>query len=195
MLPCLSLLAVTTGCCLLPLRSLPLVLSLLSSTLSPSSQDVITPTDVSLHSSHDKSTQKLHISGGRNQNLLPKTKHAHNFHLQAQIDKAWPHFFLLFCFHSLGYSLIGVAFTAGTQQLFPSPCFPLDTSPLPGAGSQTTRLLQRMESSPIEHRHPAETIDANLLMTSLWRLLKQHHRDRKLLLQTGGAARFLHLRA
>lgn len=80
----------------MPLRSLPLVLSLLSSTLSPSSQGAITTTDVSLHSPHDKSTQKLHISGGRNQNLLPKTKHAHNFHLKTQADKAWPQFFFVF---------------------------------------------------------------------------------------------------
>lgn len=93
--------------------------------------------------------------------------------------KRGPSFFCFFCFHSLCYSLIGMAFMAGTRQLFPSPCFPLDTSPLPGSGSQTTGLLHRMESSPIEHRHPKETIDANLLMTSLWRLLKQHRRERR----------------
>lgn len=85
--------------------------------------------------------------------------------------------------HSLCYSLIGMAFMAGVQQLFPSTCFSLNASPLPGTGSQTTGLLQRMESSPIAHRRPAETIDANLLMTLLWRLLKHQQRGRKHLLQ------------
>lgn len=56
-------------------------------------QDVITPTDVSLQPSYDNSTQKLHNSGGRIQNWLPKTKHACNFHLKTQPDKQWPHSF------------------------------------------------------------------------------------------------------
>lgn len=40
-----------------------------------------------------------------------------------------------------------------------------------------------MESSFIAHRSPEETIDANLLMTLLWRLLKHQQRGRKHLLQ------------
>lgn len=52
-----------------------------------------------------------------------------------------------------------------------------------GSGSQTAELLPRMESSFIAHRSPEETIDANLLMTLLWRLLKHQQRGRKHLLQ------------
>lgn len=52
-----------------------------------------------------------------------------------------------------------------------------------GIGSQTTGLSQRMECSFIAHRRPEETIDANLLMTLLWRLLKHQQRGRKHLLQ------------
>lgn len=64
-LPNPPILSVTTGCCLMPLCC-----CLLSVFFPPSLtlQDVITPTDVSLQSSYDKSTQKLHISRGRIQN-------------------------------------------------------------------------------------------------------------------------------
>lgn len=84
---------------------------------------------------------------------------------------------------TLCYFLIGMAFMAGLQQLFPSPCFSPNTSPFAGTGSQTTGLLLRMESSIIARRSPEETIDANLLMTLLWRLLKHQQRGRKHLLQ------------
>lgn len=55
-----------------------------------------------------------------------------------------------------------------------------------GTGSQTTGLLQGMESSFAAHRRPEETIDANLLMTLLWRLLKHQQRGRKRLLRGRG---------
>lgn len=92
--------------------------------------------------------------------------------------------------HSLCYSLIGMAFMAGVQQLFPSTCFSLNASPLPGTGSQTTGLLQRMESSPIAHRRPAETIDANLLMTLTVEVIKAST-ERQEASSSGGAARLL----
>lgn len=47
-----------------------------------------------------------------------------------------------------------------------------------------------MESSLIAHRSLEETIDANLLMTLLWRLLKHRQRGRRQHLQ-GEAARLL----
>lgn len=90
-------------------------------------RDVFTPTNVSLQSSYDKSKQKPRNSGGKIQNRLAKTKHACNFHLKTQSDKQCPHFFPS---PSPCYSLIGMAFMAGAQQLFPSSCFSLNTSPL-----------------------------------------------------------------
>lgn len=102
----------------------PPFLSIFSSLLTP--QDVITPTDVSLQSSYDKSTQKLHISEFRIC-YLKQSMHVISTSRPSKTNGG-PVFFCLSL--SLCYSLIGMAFMAGAQQLFPSTCFSLNTSPL-----------------------------------------------------------------
>lgn len=119
--------------------------------LYPTPRDVITPTDVSLHGT---STQKPHDPGCGIQNCLPKTKHACNFHPETLSDKQWPPFLLS---SSFCYVLIGVTFMAAVQQLWFHPFLVTFAS----AGSQTTQLLQGMESSFIAHKNPQETMDAN----------------------------------
>ena len=81
-----------------------------------------------------------------------------------------------------------MAFMGGAQQLFPSTCFSLNTSPLLAPVPKQRGLSRRMECSFVAHRRPQETIDANLLMTLLWRLLKHQQRGRKHLLRGGSCS-------
>lgn len=102
-----------------------------------------------------------------------------SMHVISTSDKQYPQFFfpasLLF---PNWYGIHGWSATVISVSLFFS-----QHVTFAGSGSQTTGLLPRMESSFIAHRSPEETIDANLLMTLLWRLLKHQQRGRKHLLQ------------
>lgn len=151
---------------LFPLHSFP--------PLTP--QDVITPTDVSPRS-YDKSKQKLHNSGGKIADYLKQSMHVISTSRPSQTNSILSFFSPSLLFPNW-YGIHGWSATVISVSLFFS-----QHVTFAGSGSQTAELLPRMESSFIAHRSPEETIDANLLMTLLWRLLKHQQRGRKHLLQ------------